>query len=73
MAAHTELLLRGPRARFRGKVNRPIAIKLTPDGHAALTEGTSRTGLSRPDYIELLLRRAAVRHRRRPRLHVETK
>lgn len=49
----------GPKARFRGKLrDRPFAITLTPEGHAALAAGTTRTGLSRADYIETLLRDA---------------
>lgn len=50
--------LSGPRSRYRGKVRRPIVVTFTPEGHAALAEGTRRTGLSRADYIESLLRRA---------------
>lgn len=54
--------LSGPRARYRGKVRTPVVVTFTPEGHAALAEGTRRTGLSRADYLELLLRRARSRH-----------
>jgi hypothetical protein len=55
--------LSGPRSRYRGKVRRPIVLTFTPEGHSALAEGTRRTGLSRADYVEFLLRRAASRVR----------
>lgn len=56
--------LTGRSARYRGKLNdRPIVVSLTPEGHAALADGVSRTGLSRSDYIETLLRRARRRSR----------
>lgn len=59
--------LTGRRARYRGKLReRPIVITLTPEGHAALVAGTSRTGLSRADYLELLVRRAEAQARRTP-------
>jgi hypothetical protein len=54
-----ERRMTGPKARYRGKLReRPIALTLTAEGHAALTAGTAATGLSRSDYIESLLRRA---------------
>jgi hypothetical protein len=50
-------VMRGPRARFRGKLRaRPLSILLTPEGHAALAQGCDRTGLSRSDFIEQLVR-----------------
>lgn len=58
--------LTGPPARYRGKVRRPIVVTFTPEGHAALAEGVRRTGLSRADYLELLLRKAAARARPAP-------
>jgi hypothetical protein len=55
--------LSGPRSRYRGKIRRPVVLTFTPEGHAALMDGMLRTGLSRSDYIEYLLRRAGSRHR----------
>jgi hypothetical protein len=55
----------GPRARYRGKVRKPVVLTFTPEGHSALAEGTQRTGLSKADYIESLLRKAAAGARRR--------
>jgi hypothetical protein len=52
----------GPRARYRGKVRKPVVLTFTPEGHSALAEGT---GLSKADYIESLLRKAAAGARRR--------
>lgn len=52
----------GPRAKYRGKVRRPLVLTLTPEGHAALAVGRRRAGgLSRADYIESLLRGASRR------------
>ena len=50
--------LTGPKSYFRGKVARSVSLMLTPQGHAALASALARTGLSRSDYIELLIRRA---------------
>lgn len=53
--------LTGRPSRYRGKVRgRPISLSLTPDGHAALAVVVQRTGLSRADAIEQLLRRSAA-------------
>ncbi len=35
-----------------------MSITFTPEGHAALARGMTRTGLSRADYLEFLVRRA---------------
>jgi hypothetical protein len=52
--------MRGPRSRYRGKLRaRPLSILLTPEGHAALVQGCDRTGLSRSDFIEQLVRRSS--------------
>lgn len=57
--------LSGPKSLFRGKVRgRRLSLKLTPEGHAALAEGATRTGLSPSDYVELLLRHDARAARR---------
>lgn len=48
----------GPVSVYRGKLReRPVVITLTPEGHAALAEGMRRTGMSKPDYIESLIRK----------------
>jgi hypothetical protein len=46
----------GRKAKFRGKNrSRPIQLYLTDGGLDALDRGCTRTGLSRPDYVETLI------------------
>ncbi len=58
MTSKAPRALSGRASQFRGKIrNRPVVITLTPEGHAGLAAGVTRTGLSRPDYIESLIRK----------------
>jgi hypothetical protein len=45
----------GPASLFRGKLNVPISIKLTQPHHAAVTRNMTRLGLTRSDFIALLI------------------
>lgn len=44
---------------FRGKVRDPVSITLTPDHHAKVGKGTRRLGLTRSDFIGLLIEKYA--------------
>jgi len=55
----------GPKARYRGKDReRVLTFALTPDGHAALATALAATGLSRSDYLEMLIRQDLERRAR---------
>lgn len=45
----------GPQALFRGKVRAPVSITLTPAHHAKVKKNMRRVGLSRSDFIGLLI------------------
>lgn len=47
--------LSGPPALFRGKVRKTVSVTLTPEHHAKVEEGMLRTGLTRADFIGLLV------------------
>ena len=47
--------LSGPLALFRRKVRVPVSITLTARHHRVVNEGMKRTGLSRADFIGLLI------------------
>lgn len=51
-----ERKMSGPKNLFRGKVRQPISIALTKFGHRLMTRHVKRTGMSRSDYVESLLR-----------------
>ncbi len=55
--------LSGRPSLYRGKVQQPLVVKLTPEGHAALAEGLRGNPDCRTsaDYVEKLLRRAVRR------------
>ena len=46
----------GPRAVYRHKVRAPVSLLLTPEGHSIMGAELLRTGYSRSDYFEKLLR-----------------
>jgi hypothetical protein len=52
--------LTGRPSRYRGKVRTPVVFTMTPEGHAALALGVQKTGLTKPDYLEMLVRRAVA-------------
>lgn len=45
----------GQKSLFRGKIRQPVSITLTPDHHHIVTKGMRRTGLTRSDFIGLLI------------------
>ena len=45
----------GPVALFRNKVRMPVSITLTERHHRIVRDGMKRTGLSRSDFIGLLI------------------
>jgi hypothetical protein len=47
--------LSGPLALFRHRVRVPVSIALTARHHRIVNEGSKRTGLSRADFIGLLI------------------
>lgn len=50
--------LSGRASLYRGKIrSRPVVLTLTPDGHEGLAAGSEREKLSKPDYIEDLIRK----------------
>ena len=51
----------GPPALFRGKVRKTASITLTPQHHTLVEEGMMRTGLTRSDFIGLLVELYAER------------
>ena len=53
MAAH----LTGPASYYRPKDSRPITLNLTAEGRRLLDDIAERTGASRADVVENLLRR----------------
>jgi hypothetical protein len=55
----------GPKSKFRGKLrgSRTMSITFTPAGHEALARGQERMNMSRPDYLEYLVRKDDAAHR----------
>lgn len=51
--------VKGPFAMFRRKVRQPTSITLTPPAHVMLSRAKDRTGLSKADIIEALIRQHA--------------
>lgn len=47
--------LSGPLALFRHKVRMPVSLTLTARHHRIVNEGMKRTGLSRADFLGLLI------------------
>lgn len=49
----------GPRSKFRGKVRAPVSITLTSDHHTKVDRNRKRLGLTRSDFLALLVERYA--------------
>lgn len=49
----------GQRSLFRGKVRRPVTLALTPDHHEKVSRNKARLGLTRADFIALLIEKYA--------------
>jgi hypothetical protein len=49
----------GQRSQFRGKVRAPVSITLTEQHHSKVNRNRNRLGLSRSDFIALLVERYA--------------
>lgn len=49
----------GPVSLFRGKVRKPVTLTLTKDHHRKVRMGTRRLGLTRADFIALLIEKYA--------------
>lgn len=49
----------GPPSRFRGKVRAPVSITLTEDHHRKVDQNRKRLGVSRSDFLALLVERYA--------------
>lgn len=65
----------GPKTLYPGKDRgRPVVVSMTPAGHKALERGMRRRRLSRPDYLEQLVREddAAARAEARARRNVKS-
>lgn len=54
--------IHGPKNVYRGKLKMAIAITLTPDGLRLLLAGAKATGMSRGDFVEMILRRTEHAH-----------
>ncbi len=51
--------LPGRASLFRGKIRMPVSLTLTPDHHAKVRRNMQRLGLSRSDFIGLLIEKHA--------------
>lgn len=49
----------GQRSLFRGKIRAPVSITLTPEHHFLVQRNMSRLGLTRSDFIGLLIEKYA--------------
>ena len=49
----------GLRSQFRGKVRAPVSITLTENHHSKVNRNMKRLGLSRSDFLALLVERYA--------------
>lgn len=52
-------VLPGQVSLFRGKVRAPVSITLTPDHHSKVRRNMRRLGLTRADFIGLLIEKYA--------------
>ena len=50
----------GQRSQFRGKVRAPVSITLTDKHHSQVNQNRNRLGLSRSDFMALLVERNAA-------------
>jgi hypothetical protein len=51
--------LPGPKSLFRGKRRAPVSLTLTPAHHQKIRDNMQRLGLTRADFIALLIERYA--------------
>lgn len=49
----------GPPSQFRGKVRAPVSVTLTPEHHQKVDRNRKRLGLSRSDFLSLLVEKYA--------------